>query len=239
MKKRPRTILDSDVIVNPKSSKILKIDESISSSIFFFYRLETFRNIFPCKIFIQNRPRFFFFIPEQTSDTSYLVDCNLNCKNYFSPKKIVKIRNLDIFVNCHWKGNCFLQQLQRQINHWHARMEIIDWLANSPPKIDQYVLHFWIIDPMESSVWWTCERQSSHHIMSHHRFQFLANLKSWRRRYGKMVKNSQITDLFLKSACTGTAGRGKRTSSILAFQVTWESAINIEHSVHIRNESSV
>ena len=38
----------------------ITVNKSISSSIFFFYRLETFINHFPCQIFIQNRPRFIF-----------------------------------------------------------------------------------------------------------------------------------------------------------------------------------
>ena len=89
--KRPRSISDSDEIVtNPKVVQIFEeyahwSNKSTYSSIYVFYRLQTFRNIFPGKITMQNRPRFFFPgpIPEKTSDTSF-VDIVDNCSSSFT-----------------------------------------------------------------------------------------------------------------------------------------------------------
>ena len=125
-RKRPRSILDSDVIVNPNVVQIFEKDahwsnKSISSSIYFFYCLQNFRILSSGKISVQNRPWFFFFFIPSLRVTSYLRSSNVggliycNCKSQENRQD--RYPQARYFRKLSLKCHCFLQQLRRRINH--------------------------------------------------------------------------------------------------------------------------
>ena len=109
-KKRPRSILDSDVIVtNPKVVQIFEKDPHLSNK-----SPSNLQKYFSQQILLTKSTPVFLFpslrklLLRRTFECRGIIWLQLQVQElYFSPKKVVKTRILDIFANCHWKVTAF------------------------------------------------------------------------------------------------------------------------------------